>query len=308
MDPIELWLKNQKQQQTSVGSVPTGGVFGGAASGTPVSPVVPPTPTFTPNPTVPIGGFTPNYGDLIGSDPSYVAGMAAGQTDVAQAAAARRAALQKLTIQYGGMPQGIVDRYGDIDAGTLELAQKNQYSDTQRLQRSYTEGIEAFKRALAARGALQSGETGYGLQQADLARGEREYDLGLQFSNAAQGAVNDYAGVESRVRQGEAGLLSQAQANVYANPANRPVDAYDAPLIEGSIEKYGQPVYQGNDGKMYTAAGQPFDPPVGASFAPSSGGIYQEDEQIVYMRDPVTGQIVAVPKGYVFQTGEVGIM
>lgn len=306
MDPIDIWLNQQKQKKAAqpVGTPSGGGVFGGAASGTSVAPVVPAPPVFTPNPTVPIGGFTPNYGDLIKSDPGYVSGMASGQMDVAQAAAARRAALQKLTIQYGGIPQGLQDQYGDIDSGTLELAQKNQYSDTQRLQRSYAQGIEAFKKALAARGALQSGETGHGLSQADLARGEREYDLGNQFANAAQGVVNDYTGVESRVRQNEAALLSQAQQSVYSNPANRPVDAYDAPLVAGSVEQYGQPLYQGNDGKMYTASGQAFDPPASASLAPSS----TTDEQgNIYTRDPITGQIVQVAEGWIFHGSQVGM-
>lgn len=307
MDPIDIWLNQQKNRPKPGGmGTPAGtGVFGGPAYGASVTPVVPPAPQFTPNPTVPIGGFTPNYGDLIRSDPGYQSGMAAGQQGVAQAAASRRAALQKLAIQFGGLPRGLQDQYGDIDAGTLELAQKNQYSDTQRLQRSYAEGIEAFKRALAARGALQSGETGYGLSQADLARGEREYDLSNQFANAAQGVINDYVGVESRVRQNEAGLLSQAQANVYSNPANRPVDAYDAPLIQGSVEQYGQPLYQGNDGKMYTSSGQPFNPPAsaGASLAPVSGGGEQQ-----YALNPATGQYEPVPPGWIFPPGTVGVM
>src|SRR5688500_14543065 len=136
-------------QRRRVGRPPDDGIFGGAASATSVAPVVPTPPVFTPSPSVPVGAFTPNYGDLIKSDPGYISGMASGQMDVAQAAAARRAALQKLTIQYGGIPRGLQDQFGDIDAGTMELAQKNQYSDAQRLQRQYAEGIEAFKRALA---------------------------------------------------------------------------------------------------------------------------------------------------------------
>lgn len=307
MDPIDIWL-NQQKQKKGVGTPAGAGVFGGAASGASVAPVVPNVQAPTAVPTIPIGGFTPNYGQLIKSDPAYISGMASGQKDVAQAAAARRAALQKLTIQFGGLPQGLQDEYGDIDSGTLELAQKNTYSDTQRLQRSYAEGIEAFKRALAARGALQSGDTGYGLAQADLARGEREYDLSNQFANAAQGVVNDYVGVESDVRAREAALLAQAQQAVYSNPANRPVDAYDAPLIAGSVEQYGQPLYQGNDGKMYTASGQAFDPPagpgVGASVSPAPVPVSGEQ----YAFNPTTGQYEVVPPGWIFPPGTIGVM
>lgn len=273
MNPIADWFDEQRKPAAPTPFYrPEGeGGFGGAAAGAPKTPYVPPTPTMTPAASMPIGGFTPDYGSLIKSDPGYQTYLANGRLDVGQAASQRRASLQKLAIQYGGLPAGIQDTYGDLDAGTMELAGKNVYSDRQRLDRSYSAGIEAFKRSLAARGALQSGDLGHGLSQADLARGQGEYDLGNQFANAAQGTVNDYLGVESRVRQGESGALTAAQGSVYSNPANRPVDAYDAPLVEGSVDQYGQPVYRGKDGKLYTADGKEFFPPAPVVAAPAAG-------------------------------------
>lgn len=166
--------------------------------------------------------YTPDYAGLIQSNPEYLAYKNNATLDVNQAAARRKAALQALAVQYGGLGGGFKDAYGDVDATTMELAGKNQFSDVARLNRSYSQGVEQLKRALAARGALQSGDLGHGLAQADYQRGAGEYDLGQQFSNAAQQAINDYLGVEANARRGEPAALSAAAQAVYQNPANRP--------------------------------------------------------------------------------------
>jgi len=160
-----------------------------------------------------------------------------------------------------------------------------------RIQRQHEQGIEAFKRALATRGALQSGELSHGLAPGRLGKGQAEYELGNNFANAAQGVVNDYLGVEGGVRSGEAAAINAAQANVFANPENRPVDAYDAPLVEGSVEQYGQPLYKGKDGKLYTLAGQPFG---GAPDAPdpATPNVGDQGAGMIWVRDE-NGQLRA---------------
>ncbi len=286
--------------------------FGGAASAPATNPnTVQSGPRATPRASIAVGGFTPDYAALIKSDPGYQSYLAAGQQSVATAAAQRRAALQSLAIRYGGMPKGMRDQYGDIDAGTLELAGKNQFSDVAQLSRQHSQGVEAFKRALAARGALQSGDLGYGLDQAELGRGQAEYDLGNSFANASTGAVNEYVGVEGSVRQGEAGAINAAQASVFANPANRPVDAYDAPLLEGSVEQYGEPIYQGNDGNLYTLNGRLFTggrssgssapPPSTSTDSNTSTGSTTPDPStdgdMIWTTDPITGNPIQVKRG-----------
>jgi hypothetical protein len=243
------------------------GAPGAAGATVSIAPVVPGAPAAAPG-YIPVGGGgTPDYNALIRSDPSYMAYLNSSKLDLDQAASARKAALQKLAIQYGGLPTGFQDKYGDIDQGTLELAQKNEFSDVKRIGRSYEQGVEQFKRALAARGALQSGELGYGLDQAELNRAEREYDVGNQFSNAYAGVANDYVGTESRVRQGEAGAIAQAQQNVFSNPANRPADAIEASLDSGATSQYGQPLYRHPDGTLWTLSGTLFTPPVASSLS-----------------------------------------
>lgn len=234
-----------------------------------------------PNPQNIIGltpGFTPNYTSLIQNDPSYLSYKNSSTLDVNQAAARRKAALQALAIRYGGLGGGFKDAYGDIDTPTLDLAKGNQFSDTARISRNYEQGVEAFKRALAARRGLQSGELGYGIGQADYARGASEYDIGQEFANAAQQTINDYLGVESGARMGEAGAIRDSEANVYANPLNRPTEGTEARLVPDWQAKYGQPVWQGPDGKLYVLG--PDGNPVEYVFTQSAGDIYSSDNQL----------------------------
>lgn len=224
-----------------------------------------------PNPSVQIGaGFTPNYKDLILGDPSYLAWKNNSQLDLSQAASARGAALKSLATRYGGLPTGFKDTYGDIDPNTLDLAGRNQFSDVNKVRKNYEDGVQALKRQLAGRGALQSGDLGYGMDQAEYSRGAAESAMGQDFLNTAQEAINNYIGAESGVRRGEAGALSQAQSNIFANPAYRPTEGSFASIVPDWEAKYGEPVYQGPDGKLYRPDGSPFT--VRPSVAPQQGG------------------------------------
>jgi hypothetical protein len=150
------------------------------------------------------------------------------------------------------LPQGSADQYGDIDAQTLQLAGQNQYSDQAQLSRNYAQGVEAFKRQLAGRGALQSGDLQYGLDNADYARGQQSYDLGNQFGASARQAIGNFQGVVGQENQNQVNAISQAEQNVYSNPLNRPTDAEDAPLNQALTTQYGVPIYTTTGGTHYT--------------------------------------------------------
>src|SRR5581483_6169703 len=132
------------------------------------------------------GGYTPDYNALINNDPGLTAFRGTEKMTADQADSARRAAVRALAVQYGGLPSGLADPYGDVDAGTLDLAKSNQFSDVANLARNYAQTVEGIKRSLAARGALQSSELAYGLDQANLGRGQAEYTMGQNFANAFQ--------------------------------------------------------------------------------------------------------------------------
>lgn len=158
----------------------------------------------------------PSQGDLyalIYGDPGYQTAKAGADLSLSNAAAQRRAALRQLVLNYGGMG-GLQDPYGDVDQATLDAASNNPYSQLKQLSRNYDQSVEAFKRQLAARGALQSGDLGYGIGQLDYGRGQSEYDLGQQMLSGAQGAVNTYKGTESGYYNTLAQAIRDAAASV----------------------------------------------------------------------------------------------
>ena len=109
-----------------------------------------------------------------------------------QAAATRRAAIQQLAIKYGGLPQGFSDKFGDYDAATADLAGKNQFADTKLLAKRYADSQVELKRQLAARRALSSGETGYGLDKLGYQQGVDEYNLGNDFMSNVNAQLAQY--------------------------------------------------------------------------------------------------------------------
>lgn len=229
------------------------------------------TPPVTPLPgSLPLTpGYTPDYGNLILSDPAYLTWRNNSQLELAKAAAQRKAAIDALIVQYGGAGQ-FKDAYGDVNQQTLDAAKSNQYSDVARLQRSYEQGVEQFKRQLSARGMLSSGDLGYGLDQAELQRQTSEYDLGNEFMSAVNRAIGGYSDTESLQRQLEQQAIQAAEQSVYSNPMNRPTEGTSATLDPDWMQKYGHPVYVGPDGRLYNADGSAYSAPAAPPQQPSS--------------------------------------
>jgi hypothetical protein len=161
-------------------------------------------------------GYTPtDWTKLIQGNSGYM-GWALNAAERKDTAAANRtAALRSLAIRYGGLPSGFKDPYGDIDAGTLNQSQSNPLSESSRLAKSYADSTEQFKRSLAARNALQSGDLGYGLGQIDYQHSADEYDLGQQFMDAAQQAINQYSGTVAGLSAEQIDAIRQAAMDAY---------------------------------------------------------------------------------------------
>jgi hypothetical protein len=190
-------------------------------------------------------GYTPDYASMIRNDPGYLGWQNASRLTHEQAEAQRRAALRQLAIRFGGSAPGMQDVYGDIDENTLALARQNQFSDLARLARSYEEGVTGLKKGLAGRGMLQSGETQWGLNQADYQRGAGEYELGNAFLDAANQQIGGYNQVRSQLMLGEVDQLQAALERAYASPAGVPSSGSFAQHLGGGV-------YQGPDGQQYT--------------------------------------------------------
>lgn len=232
----------------------------------------PPTTTPPPAGILTIPGAQPDYQALIAADPSYMSYMNNAHASIANAASTRRAALRALVVQYGGLPTGL-DRYGDLDPGTLSLAEGNQNSDLARLDNEFGQNTEAFKRQLAARGALQSGDLGYGLDQINQQRSAAEYDQGNQFAEAFRRAIGDYSNAETGVYAGQPAAIAAAEQAIEGNPSLQPAPNQSATLDPDWQKKYGQPVYSTPDGSLYIMGPNGPSPyTAGASAAPPAAG------------------------------------
>jgi hypothetical protein len=240
------------------------------AAYTPSAGTTPPSADITVAP-----GFTPDYSALLGSDAGLAAAKSAADANQQAADAARRAAVRSAYVQYGGsLPSGWSDKYGDIDQATQDAAAGNQFSTISNLQHNYSQSVEQFRKALAARGALQSGELNYGQDQLDRGLGQGRYDAANAFTNSLGGAYSQYAGVLGQNARDLASAVGGAQSNVFNNPANRPVAPTVAHYDTSLSAKYGRPVYTDEWGTVYDQSGNVLvagtPPPAPAPVAPVS--------------------------------------
>ncbi len=193
----------------------------------PVTP--PPRPGPGVPPPAPVGGGgtpapapAPNYLDLIKNSPGYQSWLASRNSRLGNLATNRAAAIRQLVLQYGGIPKGLQDSFGDLRPQDIAAAQGNQFGIMQQIARQDAEGRNNMHRSLAARGVLQSGDLGYGEGQADLARGSAEYDAGQQFFNILNQALQGYTQGAGDVNAEESGIINQLMPlimQLYPSPA-----------------------------------------------------------------------------------------
>ena len=255
-----------------------------------------PTPAPAPAPTITTSpGFTPDYDALIKSDPAYGAAQSAAQLAQSNASAARRAALRSAVIRYGGMPAGFTDQYGDLDQGTLDTAQNNSQSVLANLAHDYSQSEEQFKRGLAARGALQSGDLNYGEDQLQRGYAQQQYDAANQVGDQAQQDLSQYSGVLASNAQNMASAVQGAESNVLSNPAYTPSSASYANYDAASAAQYGQPIYKDPNGVLYDANGNVFTPsaPSGTSGAPAPAPAPSAPDNTYYQYSPTTQQLTS---------------
>lgn len=240
------------------------------------APVAPAAPTPAPAPSGPAPPTTINqdtdWGSLITSSPIYQAFLSSRTGGVGAAATQRAEATKSLLSKYGFLPPGFKDTYGDLTDTDIQAAANNPFSFKATNKRNYEQGIEAMHKALSARGMLQSGELGYGQQQADYGRDLADYNAGGDFSSALRGIIGNYLGVEQGYNSQEPTAISQASSDVQARYPQG--NAHPATLIAGSIQQYGQPVYKDPDGVLWTldpTTQKPvrFTPPPAAPAAPA---------------------------------------
>ncbi len=173
--------------------------------------------------------------------------------------ATRAADVRSLVKRFGGVPKGFQDQYGDITPEDLAAAQADPFSIEAGIQRGYDQGVEAFKKNLAARGGLQSGELGYQQNQADLSRGFAESQASNTFTDALTQGIKDYTGGMTGIANEYPGILDTAKGNVVASNPHYPDVA--ASYDDASSSQYGVPLYKTEDGRLFNVDGSAFQIP-----------------------------------------------
>jgi hypothetical protein len=226
----------------------------------------PPTPRVITRPP-----SVPDYKTLLVANPAYQSYLNNANLSIGNAGAKRQAAIRALAIQYGGaLPAGFKDAYGDLDQNTLDLAKQNQFSTLAGIGRNYDQSVLNDKRALAARGVLQSGELGYAMDRDNLSRGQAEYDAANAASAAMGGAAGDYLNAQTQAWSGLPGVINDVTNTLVKEYPASPEAGAD--LVPDWQSTYGVPVYKDGAGDLWQldANGNPikYTPPPTPPSAP----------------------------------------
>ncbi len=225
-------LPNTKKDTLPLGSLGAGlgaSVGGPVASGSSSGTFGPPY-TGTPGlvavvPEQPSAFTLPDFTSLINNDPLYRQSLGdLGASHTANLAALTKG-LQQAIIAYGQVPdQAALGQLGlpsgalaGLDAQTTALADQNTQnglSTVARLNQAYTQGKSQLLRALAARGVLNSGESGYQLNQLQTQRNQAGYDATQSLLGLLGSEFGQYSGSEQQLTAQE-----QAAAEAAANRA-----------------------------------------------------------------------------------------
>lgn len=171
----------------------------------------------------------PSFADILASDPwfaQYKADlMAQGVSDKA----GRDAAIQQSLIRYGEVPDDAAaasalglnnkDLEGVLTPTIRELASKNTSSGMSvkaRTAQAYDDTLRQVKNVLAARGALQSGETGFQLGRADQDYTRTQYDQKNSLMDYINGVQQGYVAAERQRQQALFQAQLEAMQRAYA--------------------------------------------------------------------------------------------
>lgn len=163
------------------------------------------------------GYSMPSFGDLVNGDPWFGQYKADLMAQSVADKASRDAAIQQRLIRWGEVPEGFgipglnnKDLVGILTPEVRTLADQNTSSGMSvkaRLAQMNDDNLRNIKNVLAARGGLQSGETGYQLGRADQDYNRGVYDQKNALLDALSGIQGSYAAAEQARQQ----ALFQAQ-------------------------------------------------------------------------------------------------
>lgn len=241
-------------------------------------------PAYSPAPdglsSINVGGFTPNYGSLISSDPAYLQLSNDLSTNGIADASQRDAALRRGVASFGIAPDfSSVDLGalpGDInsiiDPATRALADSNTQAglSTQfRLDQQHQDAVRNITNALAAKGSLHSGEAGFQLGRENQAYGQAEYDATQKLLDYLAGVNAAYASNQQQRAVALGQGASEAADRQAALPQNQP--RAQQPAMFNRYDAAGKAVYVSADGQEWNVDGTAYTAPAAA--APASAPV-----------------------------------
>jgi hypothetical protein len=186
------------------------------------------------------GGFA---GGAINS-PFYQQALAATQAAAAADAASRKAAIQQMLIQFGEVPTGFTDPYGDVDQTTRDLATKNTSSGISvaaRLKQALADAQTQSSRRLAAKGLRRSGARGFNMRKNQLGFDQNYSDAVSKLLSGSQDVYKGFGQGEYNRSMGLASALQSAinSMSSFYRPSSAP--SYSAPSGGGGGGSYEAP-------------------------------------------------------------------
>jgi hypothetical protein len=170
---------------------------------------------------------------LINADPIYQQQIADAQAQAIADKSSRDTAMKRGLVDFGqtldstaiAAQLGISaeDAASIMDAQTNTLAQQNTQAGTStaaQLQRAYQDAQRGVVNALASRGMLRSGDTGYSLGREGQADVQRQYGARKQFLDYLAGLQSGYTEAEKARQQANAQALSDVYTRILQQNPN----------------------------------------------------------------------------------------
>lgn len=194
--------------------------------------------------SISFGGYTPDYASLLRADPGYMATHNAIEQMLKTAEARKNSAIGQLKYDFGD--------YMNPD--------KNPESFVARNIRSLRAAQQANLQNVLARGAGRSSdEANYLEGGAQQDYRSADYDASKALAQAIQQQVYGYQDTQANAASQDAQAIAQAYQALQANPLYQARVPTQASLVT-DWQKYGEPVYRDESGRIWTQSGQPWQP------------------------------------------------
>lgn len=214
-----------------------------------------------------VGAYTPDWTNLISSDPGLIDAANAITAGNAGDQASRDALIRGALVNFGYVPDlatlakslGLTeqDLSGVAGSGTQQLAKENTdagLSTEARLNQANTDAIRQIRNELNKRGLLNSGEAGFQLDRQNTSFRQAQSDATQKLLGYLQQYQQGYAAAQAQ--------KAQALAQAYSDAANRQYQTNQgSPGVTASFaftNDAGQPVYRTPDGSLYNQDATPY--------------------------------------------------